>query len=391
MATTGPIPQPLQRGLAEPPRALPAFGKAHIHALPIYEPRALPDGGIARHFANENPLGPSPRVVAALREAADRIHCYPDAKATRVRHALGEQFQIDPELIACCNGSDEVIALLAQALVGGGENVVMSAGSFVTFAVRSAATGARVVRVPLRDYRHDLDAMAAAIDRETRVVFVCNPNNPTGTITHEVELTDFLKRVPERVIVVVDEAYAEFVDDLDYPRLTTELRAGRENLLILRTFAKAYGLAGLRIGYSMANPRLLHYLEKLRPIFSVNSLAQVAALSALQDRAHLRESISYAQSCRSWFHQRLTGMGHHPVLSQANFILLPVRDDLATAERLSALGFWVAPLSAWGLPHHLRISFGSPAQNERLLEALSGCTPGKLMDGSSFGAETPRL
>ena len=352
------------------PRVLD-FGKPHVHALPVYLPPSVDATRYARLNSNENPLGPSPRAVQALHEAASAVHLYPDAKASTLRAALAERFGVEPDAVACCNGSDEMIALLTQALLSASENLVMSEGSFVTFGVRAAAAGARVVRVPMRDYRHDLDAMAAAVDEKTRVVVVCNPSNPTGSVDERPEFARFLQRVPDRVVVVVDEAYAEFVDDsVEYPDSCAELRARRQNLLVLRTFAKAYGLAGLRIGYSLAAPPLLAYLEKLRPIFSVNALAQAAAFGALGDEAHLAASVEYAQSWRKRFQRELSRCGYRPVQSQANFVLVPVADERATTALLREHRLQVTPLAAWGLENHVRISFGSPAENQALLSVL---------------------
>jgi histidinol-phosphate aminotransferase len=346
------------------------YGKTHLHALPLYVPRAL-EAITSCHSANENPLGPSPRAIAAIREAASSIHRYPDAGSLALRRALARKLDLECEALAVTNGSDEMIALLCQALVGKGTSVLMAAGSFITFAVRAAAAEARVLAVPLRDQRHDLAAMAAAMESDTRLIFVCNPNNPTGTTNGGTEIAEFLQRIPRRIIVVVDEAYGDFVaPGSGYPDLLQEVRGGRRNLVVLRTFAKAYGLAGLRIGYAIGNPELLAYIQKLRPIFSVNALAQTAALAALKDDAHLRATIEYAQKWRAVFTERFNAAGLPAVASQANFTMVRVGNDAAAADYLAARGFSVTPLSAWGLPGYLRLSFSTPLANEQLLSAL---------------------
>lgn len=350
------------------------YGKPHIHALSSYEPRAS-CANSSHHEANENPLGPSPRAIAAICEAASFVHRYPDANSSALRSALAEKLDIDSACIALTNGSDEMIALLCQALVGKGNTAILSEGTFVTFAVRARAAEARLVMVPLQrpSHRHDLRAMAEAITADTRLVFVCNPNNPTGTSNSAEELAEFLRRVPKSVTVVVDEAYGEFAAaEASFPNLVLELKRGRSNLIVLRTFAKAHGLAGLRIGYAMGDAALLAYIQKLRPIFSVNMLAQAAALAALSDESHLRASIHYAHEWRAKFTDRLTGSGFTVIPSQANFVMVHVGDDAAAADYLNARGFAVTPLSAWGLPGYLRLSFAAPRENERLIASLLG-------------------
>jgi histidinol-phosphate aminotransferase len=224
--------------------------------------------------------------------------------------------------------------------------------------------------VPLRDYAHDLDAMAGAITARTRLVLVCNPNNPTGTTNTAAEMRRLLERVPDDVLVVVDEAYVEFVDRPDYPDMLAELRAGRSNLLLLRTFAKVYGLAGLRLGYAFGHAEVVGYLDRARPTFNVNALAQAAGLAALEDEEHLQRSREHAARCRTLFERELRALGLRPVPSQTNFVAVPVADDMAVTAALLERGFTVTPLSGWGVPGHIRISYGTDEENPRFFESL---------------------
>jgi histidinol-phosphate aminotransferase len=215
--------------------------------------------------SNENPLGPSPKAVAALREAIGTVHRYPDATGAALKAALADKWDLSPANIALSNGADEWMLLLCLALVDPGDEVVIALGSFISFLLRPTEVGAKVVRVPLKGYTHDLEAMAAAITDRTRLVFVCNPNNPTGTMVNAAAVDAFLERVPERVPVALDEAYYEYVANPGYTRSLGHIRAGRKNLIVLRSFSKAYGLAGLRVGYMLANEEVIDYMERTRP------------------------------------------------------------------------------------------------------------------------------
>ncbi|GAB4201036.1 MAG: histidinol-phosphate transaminase [Roseiflexaceae bacterium] len=347
--------------------------KDFIVNLPPYKPPKLTrqqPAGVTKLSSNENPLGPSPAAVAAIQSAATQVHRYPDAGALALRQGLAERFGLSPEMVACTNGSDEMVLLLCLAFLREGDEAVMAHGSFISYYLRTLEMGARAVRVPLRDYRHDLEAMAGAVTERTRLLFVCNPNNPTGTTSGAAEVARLLERVPQDVLVVMDEAYVEFVDRPDYPDLLAELRAGRPNLLLLRTFAKIHGLAGLRLGYAFGVPELIGYIERARPTFNVNLLAQAAGLAALGDEEHVARSRAHAQASRDFFERELRRLGLEPIPSATNFVAVQVGDDMAVTERLMDRGFTVTPLSGWGVPGHIRISFGTDDQNQRFIAAL---------------------
>ncbi|HEU5100621.1 MAG TPA: histidinol-phosphate transaminase [Roseiflexaceae bacterium] len=347
--------------------------KDYIASLPPYKPpkliRQQPEG-VVKLSSNENPLGPSPRALAAIHSAAANVHRYPDAGSLALRQALAARFGVAPEMVICTNGSDEMVFLVCLAFLREGDQAIMAHGSFISYYLRTLEMGGQALRVPLRDYAHDLDAMADAITDRTRLLFLCNPNNPTGTTNSAAEVKRLLGRVPEHVLVVVDEAYIEFVERPDYPNLLAELSAGRVNIILLRTFAKIYGLAGLRLGYAFGAPELMAYLERARPTFNVNALAQAAGLAAIDDEEHLARSRAHATACRALYLRELHALDLQPIPSDTNFVAVDVGDDMAITAALMEHGFTVNPLSGWGLPGHIRISFGTDDENARFFAAL---------------------
>ncbi|MBC8163890.1 MAG: histidinol-phosphate transaminase [Roseiflexaceae bacterium] len=347
--------------------------KPYIQNLPPYKPPKLiakQPIGMTKLSSNENPLGPSPLALAALQDALGNIHRYPDAGSLALRTRLAEKFALAPEQVMCTNGSDEAVFLLCLALLREGDEAVMALGSFISYYLRTLEMGAQPVRVPLQQLTHDLDALADAITDNTRLLFICNPNNPTGTSNGAAEFSRLLERVPAHVLVVVDEAYVEFVERADYPDTLAELRRGRPNLIVLRTFAKIYGLAGLRLGYAFGSAPLISYLERARPTFNVNLLAQVAGLAAIDDEAHVARSREHAQASRSFFERELRAIGLEPVPSATNFTAVHVGDDMAVTVALMERGFTVTPLGGWGVDGHIRISYGLQDENVRFFTAL---------------------
>jgi histidinol-phosphate aminotransferase len=347
--------------------------KDYIATLPPYKPPKLirqQPSGVVKLSSNENPLGPSPRALAAIQSAAANVHRYPDAGSLALRQSLAARFGVAPEMVICTNGSDEMVFLLCLAFLREGDQAVMAHGSFISYYLRTLEMGGEALRVPLRDYAHDLDAMADAITDRTRLLFLCNPNNPTGTTNSAAEVARLLERVPDDVLVVVDEAYIEFVERPDYPNLLADLGAGRANIILLRTFAKIYGLAGLRLGYAFGAPEVMNYLERARPTFNVNALAQAAGLAALEDDDHLARSRAHTAACRELFMRELQMLDLQPIPSNTNFIAVHVGDDMAVTSALMDHGFTVNPLTSWGLPGHIRISFGTDDENARFFVAL---------------------
>ncbi len=326
--------------------------------------------------SNENPLGPSPRALAAIRDGLDTLGQYPDGNGHYLKEALAAHHHTRPDAITLGNGSNEILVLLAEAFLGPGVAAVYDQYSFVVYRLAVQATGAEARVAPSRSAQHaqplghDLDAMRSLVDADTRIVFIANPNNPTGTWCDEDELRAFVSGVPADTIVVVDEAYAEYVSGDGYPRVAAWLDEF-PNLVVTRTFSKIYGLAGLRIGYAISHPAVAEILNRVRQPFNVNSLAQRAALAALQDTAHIDESRSVNAQGLGFLSAGLADLGFRVLPSVGNFVLV----DMGTAaapfcEALLRVGIIVRPVANYGLPNHLRISVGLPAQNRRLLDAL---------------------
>lgn len=348
--------------------------KPHIAALPAYKPPAPPPG-VERFVdlsSNENPLGPSPRAVAAIQQTVGTINRYPDASGAALKAALAARWGLSPANVALSNGADEWVLLLCVALLEPGDEAVMAQGSFVSYAWRTGEVGGKAIRVPLKDYALDLEAMAQAVTGRTRLVFVCNPNNPTGTVVRAAAFEAFLKRIPEYVAVVVDEAYYEYaVGAPDYPRSVECLRAGQPNLIILRSFSKVYGLAGLRIGYMLASEKIVDYMERARPPFNVNRLAQTAALAALEDEEHVRRSIAANEAAKGFFYRELAALGLPYIPTCANFIAFDAgRPGIEVSRALLERGFITTALDGWGVPNHVRFSFGMPEENRAFVAAL---------------------
>jgi len=332
---------------------------------------------LAELGSNENVLGPSPRVAAALATSIPVIFRYPDPKGTALKNALATHLKVDASRIALGNGSHELLMLLAQCFADAQVSVVHSEFGFAVFPIASAAVGAITIRVAAlpsdhatAPYGHDLDAIAAAVRDDTRIVFLANPNNPTGTWFDDATLDKFLAGVPESTLVVVDEAYHEFVED---PALSSAARFldRYPNLVVTRTFSKAYALAGLRIGYLVAHASVVDVLERLRESFNVNALALAAAEAALADADHLAHVREWTRRERDWLSEALRSRGYKVVPSQANFVLVDLARTAASLEsHLFERGVIVRPMGGYGLGHALRISIGSRGENERLLAAL---------------------
>ena len=325
--------------------------------------------GSAKLASNENPLGPSPKALAALRERLDELHLYPDGGCFHLRHALAAKLGVDPEQLIFGNGSNELIELAVRTFLRPGDEALISRGSFVAYGLALDAMGATVRTVPLKDYGFDLDAMARALTPETRCVFLANPNNPTGTIYRRPEWEDFLERVGPEVLVVADEAYFEYAADPDYPDSLDDRRRDR-TVLTLRTFSKVYGLAGLRIGYGIAPPEVVAMMNQVREPFNVNAAAQWAATAAVADTEHLRRSIEVNRQGLAFLTDGLTALGVESVPSEANFILVRTGQVGRVFEELMRRGVIVRPVGP-DFPEHVRVTVGTPDENRKFLEGLS--------------------
>jgi histidinol-phosphate aminotransferase len=327
--------------------------------------------------SNENPFGPSLRAMEAIRAAAAEINLYPDNDATELRVALAARHGLNPEQIFVADGSLGLLDILARTLLGPGLNCVTSERSFISYPIVTRAAGADLITAPLQNDTYDLDAIAASINDNTRVVILANPNNPTGTM-FDADATDkFLRRVPEHVLVVMDEAYYDFavyfaaLRGITYTRSLEYVRAGRMNLLVLRTFSKAHGLAGLRLGYGCGHPELLKYFARMRNAFSVSQPAQAAGLAALGDEEHVRKTVENNAAGAAWLMPRLKEHGVRAVETSANFVYFEIDEDAnAFAQRMQAEGVIVRSLVPWGIPNGIRVTIGTPQQNQRFVAAL---------------------
>ncbi len=324
---------------------------------------------VVKLASNENALGPSPLALRALRAAAREVHRYPDGGAVRLRRALAERLGVGVEHVLPGHGSNELIAFLGHAFLGPGTNLVMADRAFAVYRLVAALYRAETVAVPMRDHTHDLDAMRAAITPRTRLVFIANPNNPTGTAVDPGALDRFVAEVAPRVPVVVDEAYIELLAPERRPDLRPHVRAGLP-VILLRTFSKVYGLAGLRIGYAVAHPEAIEAFDRVRQPFNVNALAQAAAIAALGDEAHVARTRRMTGSGRRALVRAFDRLGLRSVPSEANFVLVHTGDGRALCAAMQRRGVIVRPMDAYGMPDHVRITVGRPAENRRCIAAL---------------------
>lgn len=326
--------------------------------------------------SNENPLGPSPAVAQAITEAMGTLHQYPDGAQYNLKRVLAQKYGMDPSDIALGNGSNELISLLIQAFVVDGTHVLTSEGTFIAYQLGAHALGREIVSTPLgTDGGYDLDAMAARVTPSTRMVFIANPNNPTGTLITEPELRRFIVEMDKNAggsqpILVLDEAYHEYVDSALRTR-SLDIRATRPRTVILRTFSKAYGLAGLRCGYALMSEGLVHHINQVRTPFNVNTLAQVAAIAALRDETSLRRTFKFNRHHRDWLRDELTMRGFSVTPSHANFLLVDFGQEAQPIyQKLLERGVITRPMGVYGMPHSLRISIGLPSELQQLLAII---------------------
>lgn len=360
-------------------RPLEASASPHLSGLIPYVP-GKPIEEVEREYgirdsvklaSNENPLGPSPRALEAVRAALGELHRYPDGSGYALCRALAAHWEVAPEMLVLGNGSNELLELVGRVFLSPGDEAVYAQQAFVVYDMVAQITGARKVTVPLRAFAHDLAAIRAAITPRTKLVFLANPNNPTGAAVAPGELEAFLADVPDEVVVVLDEAYYEYMPEAGRVEALRFVRQGRR-LLVLRTFSKIYGLAGLRLGYGIGPAPLVGLLHKLRAPFNTNSLAQTAALAALGDAEHVARSRAVNAEGLAHLTAELTRMGLSVAPSAANFLLVDVgRPGPAATEALLRRGVIVRPMVGYGFPTHLRITVGTPAENARCLAALA--------------------
>jgi len=340
----------------------------YVPGKPIEElQRELGLTRVIKLASNENPLGPSPKALAVVNETAATLHRYPDGGAYRLREALADRWKVTLEHIILGNGSDEILGMLARTFLSPGDEAVMADQTFVIYKMEVMAAHGKAVTIPLKQWRHDLSAMAAAITARTRLLFLCNPNNPTGTMVSAEEVGRLLSRLPEHVIVVFDEAYVEYVRSAEFPDSLAYVREGR-NVIVLRTFSKIYGLAGLRIGYGVTTPEMTNLLNRVRPPFNANSIAQRAALAALDDDEHVANSRAVNQAGMEQVVAGLKTLGFAPIPSEANFVYFDAgRDGRELFEALLHQGVIVRHIEG----RMVRVTIGQAEDNQAFLAALA--------------------
>ena len=349
------------------------------HADTVSSSSTLPerDASLIKLNANESAYGPSPKAVAAMREALESSHLYPDDGAAELREKLAERNGVNPEQILIANGTTALLGVIARTLLCPGLNAVTSACSFICYPMVTLAAGAQLVETPLQESGYDLDAILTAINDDTRIVFLANPNNPTGTLANAGTVDQFLEHVPSHVIVVLDEAYFDYAQYLaarrgvHYSYSMDYVRAER-NVVVLRTFSKAHGLAGIRVGYGMGPAELMTYLSRVQDVFAVSGVAQGGALAALDDNAHIQYAVENNALQAEWLEREVATLGYHVIPTWANFLSFDAKQNAQDlAQRLRQEGLLIRPLGAWGAPTWIRVTLGTAEQNQRFLHALS--------------------
>ncbi len=355
-----------------------SLANASVLTQPVYEPGkpiedvarelGLDPAGIIKLASNENPFGPSPLAIEAARRALTQAELYPDGGCVVLRQKLATKLGLPPEQVIVGNGSNEILELLGHAFLGPGDEVVMGNPSFIVYKLVTMLFGAKPVEVPLLQHRHDLGQLLEAITPRTKMVFLPSPNNPTGTANTEDEIFTFVRSLPPHIVFAYDEAYSEFLDNP--PDLRPLIHEGR-HVVCLRTFSKIYGLASLRVGYGYASADLIGLLNRVRQPFNVNAIGQAAAIAALDDQAFATKCARENRAGLSQLEAGFSKLGLAFVPSVANFILVKVGDGARVFTELQQRGLIVRPMKAYGMPEWLRITVGSPAQNERLLAELA--------------------
>jgi histidinol-phosphate aminotransferase len=352
---------------------------AHPHVLNLlaYEPgkpveelareMGLKPSEIIKLASNENPLGPSPLAIQAMREMLERSHFYPDGGAWALRNAIAEKLGLERANVILGNGSNEIIEFIGHAFLKPGDEVVTAGHAFAVYSLMAQLFGAKTIEVPDPNFTHDLDAMLAAITPRTRQVFIANPNNPTGTLVGQEAIDRFMDQVPDHVLVIFDEAYYEFLDTP--PDVLRYVRENR-NVVVMRTFSKIQGLANLRIGYGLAPARIAEVLQKTRQPFNANGIAQAGALAGLADENHMRRTRELTNEGRAYLEAEFTAMGLHFVPSAANFVLVHVGDGDAVFKALLRRGLIVRAMRSYKLPEWIRVSVGTMEQNRAFIENL---------------------
>jgi histidinol-phosphate aminotransferase len=342
----------------------------YVGGKPIEEvKRQLGLKEVIKLASNENPLGPSPKAISAIRKGLSRLNRYPDSSGFYLKRKIARSLNLNQDMVVLGNGSDELIDIVIKTFVEEDENIVTSDSTFLEYEIISRVNGRKILTVPLKYFKYDLEAVKNRIDKKTKLVFIANPNNPTGTYVTRYELKDFLKDLPEGIMLVLDEAYDAFIDVNDYASGLEFI--ARHNVLVLKTFSKAYGLAGLRIGYCLGRPEFTSFMERVRQPFNTNLLAQEAAVAALDDKEFLKKTRKAVLEGKRYLYDTLMKCGVPCVPSVANFLLIDVgRDGVGVFKELLKFGVIVRDMKAYGLNNFIRVTVGTRKENERFIKVL---------------------
>lgn len=353
------------------------FGRPEILTLNPYVPgkpieeveREFGITGVIKLASNENPLGPSPAVIESLKEAANHVFNYPDSNCFQLKKEIAPMFGLTADNFLFGNGADELIKMIGETFLNPNDEVIYGWPTFSEYIFVSKLMGAKPCAVPLTDFRYDLEKVADQVNERTKLIFICNPNNPTGTIIDQQEMEAFLERIPSDIVVVIDEAYYEYIN---VPRYSSAVELIDNNrTIVLRTFSKVYGLAGLRIGYAIASPEIIALLNRVKEPFNVNLLAQEAAITALQDQSHVRQSKELVVEGKRYLYQELERLGLDYVPSETNFIFVNInRDSKEIFTALLKEGVIIRTGDIFGYPNYIRVTVGTPEQNKRFIVCL---------------------
>ena len=342
----------------------------YISGKPIEETkRELGLREVIKLASNENPLGPSPMAVAAIKKNLKKINRYPDSSSFYLKKRLAKKYNVNPENVLAGNGSDEIIDIIIKAFVEDDENIITSEVTFLEYEIISKVNNREVVTVPLKNFKYDLGAIKAKVNPKTKLIFIANPNNPTGTYVTRQEIADLLKGLPENVILVLDEAYETFIDVADFP--DTLQHIGSRNVILMKTFSKVFGLAGLRVGYAIADSKLIMPMEKVRQPFNVNLLAQAAAVATIDDKKFIQKTRKVVLEGKNYFYAELKKMGLNFVPSVANFVLIDLKTDcMDIFLDLLKQGIIVRDMKQYKLDNFIRVTIGTKRENQKFIEAL---------------------
>lgn len=358
------------------------FARKNILSFQPYIP-GKPIDDVKREFnlkevvklaSNENPLGPAPAAVSSIKKVLSKINIYPDGYCFELRKKISAVYDVGENQIIFGNGTDEIIELIGKTFLNPEDEIIVSEHAFIRYKMAGDLMGCKVVEVPMKDYKHDLNAMADAVTKKTKIIFIANPNNPTGTYNTKKEFENYFSKLPAALfapLTFIDEAYAEYVAEKDYPRGLAPLKKGL-NVMFSRTFSKIYGLAGLRIGYGIASPEIVSYIERIRPPFNVSSVAQAAAVSALDDKQHIQKSKKLVLQQKKYLYRELQKIGLDYIPSVANFILVNVKiDGSIIFEKLLKKGVIVRAMDEYGLRNFVRVTIGTPAENRKFIREVT--------------------